>query len=141
MKSVEDLIPQRAPFKFLDEILDFKDSKIITKVTMHESFSFYEGHFPGNAVTPGVILCEAAFQAGAALMSLRGGDTGKTNTAVVTRIQSAKFKSISRPGDEVIIEVELKEQLANAAYMKGKLKADGKTLLIIEFAAATVDAN
>lgn len=140
MKKIEELIPQREPFKFVDEIIDYTREKISVKALMKESFDFYKGHFPGNPVTPGVILCEAVFQSGALLMSLRGSDDVMAKTTVVTRIQNAKFKNISRPGDEVIIEVTFKEELANAVFMKAKATANGKTLLTIDFAAAAVEA-
>lgn len=138
LPSIESLIPQRAPFKFVDEIVDFSDNKIITKSLLKNSYDFYQGHFPGNPVTPGVILCEAAFQTGAALMALLGEKTLGNQTAVVTRIQNAKFKNISGPGAEIIIEVSLVEKLANAAFMKGKITSEGKTLLTIEFSAAHI---
>jgi 3-hydroxyacyl-[acyl-carrier-protein] dehydratase len=138
--NVEDYIPQRAPFKFVDTVIEQLDNNIIAEVTMKESFDFYGGHFPGNAVTPGVILCESLFQTGALLMGLRGSETSN-NTAVVTRIQNAKFKTISRPGDIISLEVEIKEEIANAVYFKGKAKSERGTHLVLEFACALVDAQ
>ena len=83
---------------------------------------------------PGVLLQEALFQSGAALMAgMEGGGLG-----VVTRVQNAKFKSMVRPGDELVMTVELTESLANAHYMKGTTKVDGKTVLVIEFAVASI---
>ena len=54
------------------------------------------------------------------------------------RIQNAKFKNMVRPGDELLMEVELTESLANAHYMKGTTKVAGKTVLVIEFTVASV---
>lgn len=138
--KIEDFIPQREPFKFLDKLIEKEENKIKTSVIMSDGFDFYRGHFPANPITPGVILCEACFQSGALLMALRAGEASN-KTTVVTRINNAKFKNISRPGDEVIIETVLKEEIANAAFMKAKATANGKTLLTIEFAAAAVDAE
>lgn len=84
-------------------------------------------------------MCEAVFQTGALLMSLKGTGADPNKTAVVTRIQNAKFKNMARPGDELFITVDFVEMLANAAYMKGKIKANGKLIMSIEFACALVE--
>ena len=84
---------------------------------------------------PGVILQEAIFQSGAALMSQLSSGAG---LGVVTRVQNAKFKSMVKPGDLLEMEVELVESLSNAHYMKGVTKVSGKTVLIIEFAVASI---
>lgn len=145
MINIEELIPQRHPFKFVDEVLDHTSDKITVKAKMQESFEFYQGHFPGNPITPGVILCEAVFQSGALLMALRGKENGgeglQNKTTVVTRINNAKFKNLSRPGDEILIDVQLQEEIANAVFMKAKAQVEGKTILTIEFAAAAVEAH
>jgi 3-hydroxyacyl-[acyl-carrier-protein] dehydratase len=131
-------IPQREPFLYIEEILDKTEKTITTSKLITGEEDFFRGHFPGDPIMPGVLLCEATFQTGALLMSyiMEGGLEGKT--AVVSRIQSAKFKSMVRPGDKLEIKVELKELISNAAYMKGKLLSNGKTALQIEFACTLV---
>jgi 3-hydroxyacyl-[acyl-carrier-protein] dehydratase len=85
-------------------------------------------------------MCEAVFQTGAYLMARRGEQAEGGKTAVVTRIQGAKFKNMAKPGDKLMITVDFVEMLANAAFMKGKVTVDDKTVMTIEFAAALVDA-
>lgn len=132
--AITDLIPQRPPFLFVDKILERSDKKILTSLKLTGEEDFFKGHFPGNPIMPGVLLQEALFQSGAALMAgMEGAGLG-----VVTRVQNAKFKSMVRPGDELMMEVELTESLANAHYMKGTTKVNGKTVLVIEFAVASV---
>lgn len=132
--AITDLIPQRPPFLFVDKILDQTDKTIKTSLKLTGEEEFFKGHFPGNPIMPGVLLQEALFQTGAALMAGRtGGGLG-----VVTRVQNAKFKNMVRPGDELEMEVELMESLSNAHYMKGTTKVAGKTVLVIEFAVASV---
>lgn len=134
-KKIEELIPQRAPFLFVDEVTSFKDNIIGTKYQVKGTEDFFQGHFPGNPIMPGVLLQEALFQTGAALMSMisEGGGLG-----VVTRVQNAKFKNMVRPGDLLEMEVSLVESLANAHYMKGVTKANSKTVLSIEFTVASI---
>ncbi len=132
-------IPQRPPFLFLDGIVDEAEGSVTTYKQLTGEEDWFKGHFPGNPVMPGVLMCEAVFQTGAYLMARRGqGGAGKT--AVVTRVQGAKFKNIARPGDKLLITVDFVEMLANAAFMKGKVVAGDKTIMTIEFAAALVDA-
>jgi 3-hydroxyacyl-[acyl-carrier-protein] dehydratase len=131
---ITDLIPQRPPFLFVDKITDREANKIKTSLKLTGNEDFFKGHFPGNPIMPGVLLQEALFQTGAALMAGKeGGGLG-----VVTRVQNAKFKNMVKPGDVLEMEVELIESLANAHYMKGITKVGGKTVLVIEFAVASI---
>jgi len=131
-------IPQRDPFLYIEQIVDKTENSIITTKKITGEEDFFKGHFPGNPIMPGVLLCEACFQSGALLMSyiMEGGLEGKT--AVVSRIQSAKFKTMVKPGDLLEIKTELIDQLENAAYLKAKLTTNGKLALSIEFACTLV---
>lgn len=131
-------IPQRHPFLYIEEIVDRTENTITTSLKITGEEDFFKGHFPGNPIMPGVLLCEAAFQTGALLMSyiMEGGLENKT--AVVSRIQNAKFKNMVKPGDLLEIKVELVENLGSAAYMKGKVLTNNKTALTIDFACTLV---
>ena len=132
--DISELIPQRPPFLFVDKITDRNESTINTTFQVTGSEDFFKGHFPGNPIMPGVLLQEALFQTGAALMADRAGG----GLGVVTRVQNAKFKNIVRPGDLLEMQVELSDSISNAHYMKGITKVAGKTVLIIEFAVASI---
>lgn len=142
MKAIIDLIPQRAPFLFIDKVIEFQKneraSKIVTSFKVTGDEDFFKGHFPGNPIMPGVLLQEALFQSGAALMSLISEQSSTNKLGVVTRVQNAKFKNMVKPGDELIMEVELTESLANAHFMKGTTKVSGKSVLVLEFTVASV---
>ena len=132
--DILDLIPQRPPFLFVDKVVDRTENSIKTTLKVTGQEDFFKGHFPGNPIMPGVLLQEALFQSGAALMAGRAGG----GLGVVTRVQNAKFKNMVRPGDELHMEVELTESISNAHYMKGTTKVAGKTVLVIEFTVASV---
>lgn len=137
MNPVE-MIPQKDPFLFIDEMVDRTEDTIHTKKTVKESEDYFKGHFPGNPIMPGVLICEACFQSGALLMAHKG-DGIASKTAVVSRIQNAKFKNMVKPGDQLDIKVELKELIGPAAYMKAVASVSGKKALIIEFAVTLVE--
>ena len=134
LPSVCDLSPQRPPFLFVDKIIDIKENIIQTELTLSGDEDFFKGHFPGNPIMPGVLLQEALFQSGAALMSGKSGAT----LGVVTRVQNAKFKNMVRPGDTLNMEVELLENISNASYMKGTIRVGGKVVLALEFTVASI---
>lgn len=134
--QIEELIPQRKPFLFVDKVLSFDGKSVQTEFVMHENLDFFQGHFPGNPIVPGVILQEALFQTGAAFMSLQNKEGG--GLGVVTRVQNAKFKNMVKPNDKIEMQVELVEALGNASFMKGVTKVEGKTVLVIEFAVASI---
>ncbi len=138
MEEILKRIPQRDPFLYIEKIVDRGENVITTSKKITGSEDFFKGHFPGDPIMPGVLLCEAAFQSGALLMSyiMEGGLEGKT--AVVSRIKNAKFKNMVRPGDEIIIDTKLDEQIDNAAFMSAKIKVDSKVVLQISYACALV---
>ncbi len=138
LEEILKRIPQREPFLYIENIVEKDDTSVTTSKKITGEEDFFKGHFPGDPIMPGVLLCEAAFQSGALLMSyiMEDGISGKT--AVVSRIKNAKFKNMVRPGDEIIIKAKLEEQVDNAAFMNAKITVSGKTVLQINFACALV---
>jgi 3-hydroxyacyl-[acyl-carrier-protein] dehydratase len=139
LETILNNIPQREPFLFIENIVERKENSIITSKKLTGEEDFFRGHFPTRPVFPGVLMCETVFQTGALLMALKGEAAGNSKTALVTRIQNAKFKNMAKPGDLLVITVDFVEMLANAAFMKGKITCDGKTIMTIEFAATLVE--
>ncbi len=132
-------LPQRPPFLFIDSIVSRDDKIIKTEKKMTGDEDFFKGHFPNLPIMPGVLLCENMFQTGALLIGGQGTE-GK-NIGVVSRIQGAKFKNFAKPGDLLETEVELKEVVMNAYFMKGKVKVDGKLIASCDFSCALVPQN
>jgi 3-hydroxyacyl-[acyl-carrier-protein] dehydratase len=137
--EIESAIPHRPPFLFLDEIVERSENRIVCRKTFQGDEFFYEGHYPGRPLTPGVILCEAAMQAGAVLLSPRMA--AKSGAPVATRIGDVRFKRIVRPGETIDIEVELIERLADAFYLKAKVTCGGKVAVRFEFACTVADVE
>ena len=69
-KEVLDLLPQQEPFRFIDEILEIDEDHIVASYTWRADADFYRGHFPGNPITPGVLLVESMAQTGVVALGL-----------------------------------------------------------------------
>lgn len=143
------LIPHRPPFLWVDRIISFAGDTIITEKKIPIDLDIFTGHYPGNPIMPGVLLCEAIFQSGAMLIAkIHQADEAAAPNAllaasvpVLTRIINAKFKRNVLPGNTVRIKVRLTETLASASFFKGSLQVDGKTAVQVDFACAMVAPN
>ena len=93
MKDLKDLIPHREPFLFVDRVLEQSENKIRAELVVKEDEFYFKGHYPGNPILPGVLLCEAMFQAGAILMSSIA-DLSSGGVPVVTRADKNKITKI-----------------------------------------------
>lgn len=140
-QDVLDAIPHRQPFLFVDAIRQVSPDGITCERTLRTDEPFYGGHYPGNPITPGVLLCEAVFQAGAIFLSkkFKDDENFRKKTPVLCRIESARFKKTVFPGDTVIIDVTMRETLQGFHFMSGKVTCNGHLALTLRFALALVD--
>ena len=127
-EEILELVPQQAPFRFIDEIIDLDDDGIVACYTYKADEVFYPGHFPGNPITPGVILLETMAQTAVvaygiylASKELEREEIKKILT-VFTEAE-VEFSGIVRPGDKVIIRAKKKY------FRRLKLKAEAEITL------------
>lgn len=141
--DIKSAIPHREPFLLVDEIIEVDGTSVKAATTLRpddELWSrIYAGHYPGNPLTPGVLLLEMLFQAAGVMIAEGLKQSVSTGVPVVTRIQNVKFKNMVRPGDRVELNAKLTDSLANAYYAKGDIKSNGKTVLQAEFTLALVE--
>ena len=132
LEAIRAAIPHRPPFLLVDEIVDRDDSRIVCRKTFTGDEFWFAGHYPNFPLAPGVLLCEAAMQAGAILLSqfAKGGD----GVPVATRMENVKFKRMVRPGETIEMEVTLRERLADAFFLTAKVACEGKTAARFDFA-------
>jgi len=130
------LIPHRYPFLLVDRAIDFvpgQSIRGIKNVTFNEPF--FAGHFPNNPVMPGVLQIEAMAQTGAVLMSKTlEVDVGR-NTILFMSVDNARFRRPVRPGDTLVMPVEVLFQRRNIFKFRGRAEVNGELAAECEFAA------
>ena len=117
------LLPHRYPILLVDRVIECDDEKkivAIKNVTVNEPF--FQGHFPGMPIMPGVLQLEAMAQAGGILLNRIAGTGGKI--PYFMSIDKAKFRQVVRPGDQMRLEVEITKMRAKSAKFKGKAFVD-----------------
>ena len=143
MESIEQLIPHRPPFRFVDEIIAVGVDTMTTRLRVRPEEDFFKGHYPGNPIMPGVLICESVFQSGCAMVSRQMAATQDDlarYTPVLARISDVRFKSIVKPGDELIIDVRLKERLGRFLFLSGSVQtADHRKVLTVNFGVALIE--
>ena len=139
--EIERLLPHRDPFLFVDRIVESEPERIVVAWHVREDSDFFRGHYPGQPVTPGVILSEHSFQAGALLVSKAlGGFSAEDGVPVLTRIRDARFKRMVLPGAEVETTIAVEEQLGPAWYMKATLRSEGSVCVKLRYVLSATEA-
>jgi 3-hydroxyacyl-[acyl-carrier-protein] dehydratase len=141
IEEIKAIIPHRYPFLLVDRVLNM-DEKVITaikNVTGNEDF--FNGHFPGKPLMPGVLQVEAMAQAGCILFLKKLCDDPENTTIVFSTINKAKFRRPVVPGDQLHMEVEVVSVRRQFATLRGVATVDGKTTCELEATAAFVPSD
>lgn len=133
LEAIKAAIPHREPFLLLDEIVEQDEQRIVCRKTFTGDEFWYAGHYPHFPLTPGVLLCEAAMQAGAVLLSSFVGDD-TDNVPVATRMQDVRFKQLVRPGDTIQLDVEITDRVSSAFFLAAKVTVGSKLAARFNFA-------
>ncbi len=120
IEEIMDILPHRYPFLLVDKIIEIEEGKRIVgikNVTINEPF--FQGHFPGKKVMPGVLIIEAMAQVGAVLL-LKNIENRKENLALFAGIDEARFRKPVVPGDVLRFELEVLKIKSVTAKLHGK---------------------
>ena len=126
IQEILEFLPHRYPFLLIDRIVEFEPTKrlvAIKNVTINEPF--FQGHFPGYPIMPGVLVVEAMAQAGGIIMMAEMPNRHE-KLVVFTGIERAKFRRPVTPGDQIRIEVEVLSFRTRAGRIHGRALVDGK---------------
>ena len=140
-KQIIDLLPHREPMMLLDELINIKKLHSATAIMNVKKDAFYfDGHFPGQPVMPGVLIVEAFGQAAAALTAC-GIDPKEYDNKLVylMSVEKAKFRNPVLPDCELHLEIEAIRSHGRVWKYKGTAKVNGKRMADAEWSATIVD--
>ena len=135
VSEIQALLPHRYPFLLVDRVVEMGEDKVVglKNVTINEPF--FQGHFPGQPVMPGVLLVEALAQAGALLACKATGFDPAKQVIYFMGIDKVKFRKRVLPGDQVLLEVVPLRKGASVWKMRGEAKVAGQVVCEAEFLA------
>lgn len=137
--AIQKLLPHRYPFLLVDRVVEFEPYKRIVgikNVSINEPF--FQGHFPGHPVMPGVLVIEALAQAGGLLTQLSQGTDAQGKLFYLVKIDNAKFSRMVVPGDRLELVVVLKRTIRNMAMYACVARVDGEQVACADVLCAEV---
>jgi len=139
INAIQRILPHRFPFLLIDKIVEFQiDERVVAvkNVTLNEWF--FQGHFPGKPIMPGVLIIEAMAQAGG-VMLLNGIENPGDKLVFFTGINNVKFRRTVVPGDQLVFELQMVARRSKVVQMRGQAFVDGALVAEGDFTAAIVD--
>ena len=127
-EEVLELLPQQEPFRFVDEILEVDEDHIVARYRFRPDADFFRGHFPGDPITPGVILLESLAQVGVVALgiyiyALQYGREGVKKRIALFTDANIDFSGIVKPGERVTISAQ------KMFFRRGKLRSEASMTL------------
>jgi 3-hydroxyacyl-[acyl-carrier-protein] dehydratase len=138
-EQIQELLPHRYPFLLVDRVIDVNPGKdIIAYKNLSMNEPFFQGHFPGHPVMPGVLIIEALAQTAGLLVRLseQQGATDAKPLFYLVKVDKARFSAMVVPGDQLRLEVSLKRTLRGMGLFEGHALVDGKEVASCEIMCA-----
>jgi beta-hydroxyacyl-ACP dehydratase FabZ len=139
-EQILGILPHRFPFLLVDRVLELTDDKIVAIKNVSWNEPFFQGHFPGAPVMPGVLQVEAMAQAGGILASRIVTFDPEKQVMLFMAIDGVKFRRKVVPGDQLVLEV-VPLRKGRIFKMRGEAKIDGKVVSEAEFLATLADRD
>jgi len=140
--KIMELLPHRYPFLLVDRVTDVKPGaslSAIKNVTVNEPF--FQGHFPGQPIMPGVLILEAMAQATGLLAFSGLIDAHKSSLYMLVGIDKARFRGQVLPGDQLQLEITLKRTMRGIGMFDCQALVDGKVVAEAEMMCSSQERN
>ena len=140
IQQIQEMLPHRYPFLLVDRILEIEPGRRVVglkNVTINEAF--FQGHFPGQPIMPGVLIIEAMAQVGGVLLMRTLNANPEKKLMYFTGIDRAKFRRPVLPGDQVRFELELLHLRSRNSKMRARAYVEGTLVAEAEISCAIVD--
>lgn len=140
--AIQKVLPHRYPFLLVDRVIELEPNKRVLaykNVTCNEAF--FNGHFPGHPVMPGVLVIEALAQAGGLLTQFSNNTGCDGKLFYLVKVDNARFSRMVVPGDRLELDVTLKRTIRNMALYVGTARVDGQEAASAEILCAEVKAE
>jgi 3-hydroxyacyl-[acyl-carrier-protein] dehydratase len=140
--KVMELLPHRYPFLLIDRVNEFEEGKSLTaikNVTINEPF--FQGHFPGQPIMPGVLVLEAMAQATGLLAFSSMGDAHKSKLYMLVGIDKARFRGQVVPGDQLVLNITLKRNMRGIGMYQCEARINGDVVAEAEMMCSAQDRN
>lgn len=140
IRQIMSMLPHRYPFLLVDRVTEF-EAGVRIKAYKNVSFNegFFQGHFPGQPIMPGVLILEALAQAGGLFVVKTLDITSDDKLFLFTGIDAAKFRRPVVPGDKLVLDASVVRRKLNIWKMQGRATVDGELVAEGVFSAAVVD--
>jgi UDP-3-O-[3-hydroxymyristoyl] N-acetylglucosamine deacetylase/3-hydroxyacyl-[acyl-carrier-protein] dehydratase len=139
VNAIQRILPHRYPFLLVDKIIDFQmDERVVGVKNVSFNEQFFQGHFPGQPVMPGVLIVEAMAQAGGILL-LNGSENPGNKLVFFMAMNNVKFRKPVVPGDTLVLDIEMVSRRSKVIQIRGKAYVDGALVAEGDFTAAVVD--
>jgi beta-hydroxyacyl-ACP dehydratase FabZ len=139
-EQILGILPHRFPFLLIDRVLELSADKVVALKNVSWNEPYFQGHFPGTPLMPGVLQIEAMAQAGGILASRAVAFDPATHVMLFMAIDAVKFRRPVTPGDQLHIEV-VPLRKGKIFKMKGEIRCDGNVVSSAEFLAGLADRN
>ncbi|MDD5451831.1 MAG: 3-hydroxyacyl-ACP dehydratase FabZ [Desulfovibrionales bacterium] len=140
IREILKILPHRYPFLLVDKILECKSGESIKglkNVTINEPF--FQGHFPGQPIMPGVLILEAMAQVGGILAYLSNEEEMKNRLFYFIGLDKVRFRKTVVPGDQIVFDLTMLKRKMKMYMMAGRATVDGKLVAEAELMAAMSD--
>ncbi|AWT13979.1 MULTISPECIES: 3-hydroxyacyl-ACP dehydratase FabZ [Stenotrophomonas] len=136
--QIQELLPHRYPFLLVDRVLelDIEAKRILAQKNVSINEPFFQGHFPGRPIMPGVLIIEALAQAGGVMTQLTLGRDAQSKLFYMVKVENARFNKQVVPGDVLMLDVQMKRLIRNMGWYYGEAKVNGEVVASAEVMCA-----